>query len=136
MLGGSTVLAIAPPATGPPYAVCVVTLFTAYSTASRQCRLVIGATLVSRYMNRKNPLIGLSAFALRVGLDKTLACPAAATPVPEESMPMSPASSRLSMSAWLTFRLTMILLAVCLATASVAGFQFGFGTSVSCLFSA
>ena len=48
MLGDMMVLATAPPATGPPHAVCTSVLFTAYSTASRQCRLFIGATLVFR----------------------------------------------------------------------------------------
>ena len=40
------VLATDPPATGPPHAVCTFVLFAAYSTASRQCRLFSGATLV------------------------------------------------------------------------------------------
>ena len=43
---GMIVLAICPPAIGPPHEVCIVVLSAAYSTASRQCRLVSGATLV------------------------------------------------------------------------------------------
>ena len=48
MFGTMIVLAIAPPAIGPPHAVCMVTLSAAYSIASRQCRLFSGATLVLR----------------------------------------------------------------------------------------
>ncbi len=86
-------------------------------------------------MNRANPLTGLSELALSVGLARTWARPAAARPVPAESTWMSPWISRLSMSAWFTFRFTMIWLASCLAFGSVAGFHCGFGTRVSCLFS-
>ena len=86
-------------------------------------------------MNHARPVIGLSALAFSVGLDRILAWAAAATPVPCASTSRSPASSRLSMSAWFTFRLTMILAGSWLAFGSVAGFQSGFGTSVSCLLS-
>jgi N-terminal domain of ribose phosphate pyrophosphokinase len=68
-------------------------------------------------------------------LASTWARPAAARPVPAESTSMSPWISRLSMSAWFTFRFTMIWLASCLALGSVAGFHCGLGTKISCLFS-
>src|SRR3984885_15301845 len=45
MPGGSSVVAIAPPAYGPPHAVCRSVLFAAYSIAWRQARLFSGATL-------------------------------------------------------------------------------------------
>src|SRR5580704_12336541 len=86
-------------------------------------------------MNRANPLTGLSAFAFCVGLARTWARPAAAIPVPARSTWMSPWIRRLSMSAWFTFMLRMIWLANWLAFGSVAGFQLGLGTRVSCLFS-
>ena len=81
------------------------------------------------------PVTGLSAFALSEGLDKILARAAAWTPVPAWSTWMSPASSRLSMSLALTFRLTMILLGSCLTWGSQDGFHCGLGTSVYCLLS-
>src|SRR6202034_3317487 len=46
MPGSSSVVAIGPPAYGPPHAVCRSVLFAAYSTAWRQARLFSGATLV------------------------------------------------------------------------------------------
>src|SRR3984893_19254764 len=129
-----TVLA-ACPFVAPPHAVWMAVLFAAYSTASRQCTLLSGATLVLMYMKRANPLNGLSAWALSAGLDRILACDDDATPWPCASTSISPASSPLSMSAWFTFRLMTIWLGSCLAFGSVAGFQSGFGTKVSCLFS-
>src|SRR5215471_7267204 len=44
MPGSSSVVAIAPPANGPPHSVCRSVLFAAYSTAWRQARLFSGAT--------------------------------------------------------------------------------------------
>ena len=46
MPGSSSVVAIWPPAYGPPHAVCRSVLFAAYSTAWRQATLFSGATLV------------------------------------------------------------------------------------------
>src|ERR1700722_14291278 len=46
MPGSSSVVAIPPPAYGPPHAVCRSVVFAAYSTAWRQARLFSGATLV------------------------------------------------------------------------------------------
>ena len=48
MPGSSSVVAIWPPAYGPPQAVCRSVLFAAYSTAWRQATLFSGATLVLR----------------------------------------------------------------------------------------
>src|SRR5215469_11735419 len=82
-----------------------------------------------------NPFTGSSELAFSVDDDRILARAAACTPLPAWSTWMSPASSRLSMSGALTLRFTMILLASCLTCGLVAGFQFGFGTSVYCLLS-
>src|ERR1700722_2311003 len=129
-----TVLASCP-SVAPPHAVWMVVLSAAYSTASRQCTLFSGATLVLMYMNRANPLSGLSAWALSAGLDKILACDDDATPWPCASTSIWPASSPLSMSAWFTFTFMTIWLGSWLAFGSVAGFQSGLGTRVSRLFS-
>ena len=47
-MGDITVLAIAPPATGPPHAVCTVGLVDRVLDRLRQCTLVSGATFVFR----------------------------------------------------------------------------------------
>jgi hypothetical protein len=82
-----------------------------------------------------NPLTGLSEDAFSVGLLRILARAADCTPVPAMSIWMSPASSRLSMSLAFGLMLRMILLANWCTAGSMAGFQFGFGTSTNCLLS-
>src|ERR1700678_1605250 len=135
MMGGMIALAICPPGIGRPHALCMVVLFAAYSTASRQWMLFSGATLVLMYTNRANPLIGLSASALSVELDKIFAWAAGPTPAPYASMSALLAIRSLSRSAWFTLRFTSIWVAFCLAFGSVAGFQFGLSTRTSVLFS-
>ena len=103
--------------------------------AIRQCTLFSGASVVLMAVNQVKPESGSSAEAFSDGVDRSLARPAAWTPVPAASTWRSPANSRLSMSFALTFIVSTILLASCLAFGSVDGFQFGFGTRVSCLFS-
>src|SRR6202451_2434921 len=127
-----TVLASCP-FVAPPHAAWIVVLSAAYSTASRQCTLSSGATLVLMYMNRATPLSGLSAWALSAGLGKIRACADDATPWPCASTSISPASSPLSMLACFTFRVMTIWLGNCLAFGSVAGFQSGLGTRTSLL---
>src|SRR6516162_269237 len=129
--GGAAVLAIAPPAYGPPYAVWLLVLLAAYSSALRQWTLVITFVLMAVY--QRNPLTGSSDCALSEGVVKIFARAAACTPVPGRSTWMSPASSRLSTSFGFTLKVSVILLGSWLALGSVAGFQCGFGTSVSCL---
>src|SRR5215469_7762601 len=76
--GGSTVLAIAPPPTGPPYAAWRSVLFAAYSTALRQDALLSGTTLVLRYAKYVAPIVGSSASFFSAGpdriFDRALAC--------------------------------------------------------------
>ena len=82
-----------------------------------------------------NPFTGSSELAFSVCEDKIRVRAAACTPLPLWSIWMSPASSRLSMSLSFIFMVMVILLTSCLAFGSVAAFQCGLGTSVSCLFS-
>ena len=103
--------------------------------ASRQCTLFSGASVVLRAANQVNPASGSSDWALSEGVDRILDRAAAWTPVPAASTWRSPASSRLSMSFAFMFIVIVILLASWLAFGSVDAFQYGFGTSMSCLFS-
>ncbi len=100
-------------------------------TALRQSTLSNGATLVLSAAYRRKPVVGVSAFAFRVGSWRILVRAAACTPVWLTSRSAVPAMSRLSMSSALVVTVRLIWSGSALRMVSVEASQFGFRTQVT-----